>query len=66
MKFHDLLLNKVDYYIRSGQVSEWDIAAGEALIIAAGGKVFQFDGKTPIQYGQIDKYFLMEGVYVSR
>lgn len=66
LKFHNLLKNEADYYIREGQVSEWDIAAGEALLKAAGGTLTMFDGITPIAYGAIERKFLLDGLYASR
>lgn len=66
LKFFNLLRNEADYYIREGQVSEWDIAAGEALLAAAGGYVRQFDGVTPLSYGNVDRRFLVNGLFASR
>jgi 3'(2'), 5'-bisphosphate nucleotidase len=41
---------KADVYPRLAPVSEWDIAAGHAILMAAGGSVRTPEG-TPIQYG---------------
>lgn len=40
-----------DLYPRLGPTSEWDIAAAEAVLVAAGGAVTTFDG-TPLQYNK--------------
>ncbi len=42
---------KADLYPRFGRTMEWDIAAGQAVLEAAGGKVLQTDG-TPLRYGK--------------
>jgi 3'(2'), 5'-bisphosphate nucleotidase len=42
---------KADVYPRLAPVSEWDIAAGHAILMAAGGSVRTPDG-SPIQYGK--------------
>jgi 3'(2'), 5'-bisphosphate nucleotidase len=34
---------KADIYYRHGPTMEWDTAAGQAVVQAAGGKVFQGD-----------------------
>ncbi len=39
-----------DVYPRFGPTMEWDIAAGHAIIEAAGAKLVQTDGKTPLNY----------------
>jgi 3'(2'), 5'-bisphosphate nucleotidase len=40
----------VDFYPRLGPTSEWDIAAAQAVLEAAGGIVVRTDG-TPLRYG---------------
>jgi 3'(2'), 5'-bisphosphate nucleotidase len=42
-----------DLYPRLGPTSEWDIAAGHAVLLAAGGGVLRPDGR-PLLYGQAD------------
>ena len=42
---------EADLYIRMGPTSEWDIAAGHAILTAAGGSITQIDG-SPLQYGK--------------
>ena len=42
---------RFDAYPRSGPISEWDTAAGQAVLEAAGGRVLAEDGK-PLAYGK--------------
>ena len=42
---------EADLYLRLGPTSEWDIAAGHAILTAAGGSITQIDG-SPFQYGK--------------
>jgi 3'(2'), 5'-bisphosphate nucleotidase len=46
LKFCLIASGKADIYIRLGPTSEWDIAAGEAIIKYAGGQIFYTNGKT--------------------
>lgn len=41
-----------DLYPRHGRTMEWDIAAGHAVLLAAGGQVWTLDGRTPLAYGK--------------
>jgi 3'(2'), 5'-bisphosphate nucleotidase len=41
----------VDLYPRLAPTHEWDIAAGHAIVVAAGGIVMRPDG-SPLVYGQ--------------
>lgn len=49
-----------DVYPRLAPVREWDIAAGHAIVAAAGGIVTRPDG-TPLSYGRLDRDFLVSG-----
>jgi 3'(2'), 5'-bisphosphate nucleotidase len=56
---------EADLYPRHGRTMEWDIAAGHAVLLAAGGKVAQLDG-TPFFYGKVaqgfaNPYFVAKG-----
>lgn len=51
LKFCLLASGKADIYPRFGRTMEWDTAAGEAILRAAGGEVVQPDG-TPLSYGK--------------
>jgi 3'(2'), 5'-bisphosphate nucleotidase len=42
---------KADVYPRLGRTMEWDIAAGQAILLAAGGSVNCLDG-SPLVYGK--------------
>ena len=49
LKFGMVAEGAADVYLRSGSLMHWDIAAGDALVQAAGGACTKHDGK-PIQY----------------
>jgi len=42
-----------DLYPRLGPTHDWDVAAGHAIVVAAGGSVVTPDG-TPLVYGTPD------------
>ena len=42
---------EADIYVRTGLTSEWDTAAGHAILKAAGGSMTQIDG-SPFVYGK--------------
>ena len=42
---------RADIYPRHGPTSEWDIAAAQAVLVAAGGLVLTLDGE-PLKYGK--------------
>jgi 3'(2'), 5'-bisphosphate nucleotidase len=65
LKFCLIAEGKADLYPRLGPTSEWDIAAGHAVLVAAGGRVVQIDG-APLLYGKEDilnPHFLATGGY---
>lgn len=43
---------KADLYVRLGRTMEWDIAAGHAVLAAAGGTVLRVDDRALLQYGK--------------
>ncbi len=45
LKFCSVACGEADFYPRLGPTSEWDTAAGEALVTAAGGRVWLPDGR---------------------
>jgi 3'(2'), 5'-bisphosphate nucleotidase len=51
LKFCILAEGQADIYPRAAPTSEWDTAAGHAILLAAGGLVDGPDG-TPLQYGK--------------
>jgi 3'(2'), 5'-bisphosphate nucleotidase len=53
LKFCRLAEGTADLYPRLARTCEWDIAAGHALLVAAGGAVVTERG-APMRYGQSD------------
>src|SRR5690606_11627922 len=60
LKFARLAEGAADVYPRLAPVSEWDVAAGEALLVAAGGRVTTPEG-APLRYGRNANGFAVEG-----
>jgi 3'(2'), 5'-bisphosphate nucleotidase len=60
IKFCRLAEGAADLYPRFGEVSEWDAAAGHAILKAAGGDVMGLDG-APLRYGSRGDDFLIRG-----
>lgn len=60
IKFCRLAEGAADLYPRFGNVNEWDIAAGHAILVAAGGGVLDLEGK-PVRYGGRNGEFLVFG-----
>jgi 3'(2'), 5'-bisphosphate nucleotidase len=60
IKFCRLAEGAADVYPRLSQTCEWDVAAGHAVLVAAGGEVTKPDG-TPLPYGRIAERFLIPG-----
>jgi 3'(2'), 5'-bisphosphate nucleotidase len=57
LKFGILAKGEADLYPRVGPTSEWDTAAGHAVLAAAGGTVTTIDG-APLLYGNADRGFI--------
>lgn len=57
LKFCLLARGEADIYPRLGPTCEWDIAAGHAILAAAGGSVTALDG-SPLRYGKRADRFL--------
>ena len=53
LKFCLVAAGEADLYPRRGETSEWDTAAGHAVLLAAGGRVNTLDGKE-LLYGKPD------------
>jgi 3'(2'), 5'-bisphosphate nucleotidase len=51
LKFCLIARGEADLYARLGRTSEWDTAAGQAILTAAGGSVTTLDG-APLAYGK--------------
>ena len=64
LKFCLIAEGSADFYPRFGPTSEWDTAAGQAVVNAAGGAVIEIDG-TPLRYntreGLLNPHFLVFG-----
>ncbi len=56
LKFCLVARGDADLYPRFGSIYEWDTAAGQAILQAAGGAVTLFDG-SELAYGKVDKLF---------
>lgn len=56
LKFCLIARGEADLYARLGQTSEWDTAAGHAILAAAGGSVTTVEG-APLLYGKTDSGF---------
>lgn len=52
LKFFELVNNKADVYPRFAPTMEWDIAAGQAIFEAIGGKVVQVENGKPLTYNK--------------
>jgi 3'(2'), 5'-bisphosphate nucleotidase len=62
LKFCLVAEGTADVYPRYGPTSEWDTAAGQAVLEAAGGRVLALDEQDreagPLRYGKADRAFL--------
>jgi 3'(2'), 5'-bisphosphate nucleotidase len=56
VKFGMIASGEADLNVRCGQTMEWDIAAGDAILSAAGGIVLALDGTRPT-YGHAGRHF---------
>jgi 3'(2'), 5'-bisphosphate nucleotidase len=57
LKFCLIAQGQADLYARFGPTNEWDTAAGQAILVAAGGAVVTMDAK-PLTYGKIESHLL--------
>lgn len=55
LKFCHIAEGLADFYPRTGLTSEWDTAAAQAVVEAAGGQVVKIDG-SPLGYNTKDTY----------
>ncbi|MGA9573402.1 MAG: 3'(2'),5'-bisphosphate nucleotidase CysQ [Lysobacterales bacterium] len=55
LKFCLIAEGMADFYPRLGPTSEWDTAAAQAVVEAAGGQVVKIDG-TPLEYNRKEAY----------
>jgi 3'(2'), 5'-bisphosphate nucleotidase len=56
LKFCLIARGEADLYARLGETSEWDTAAGDAILSAAGGTVTTLNGE-PLGYGKTEARF---------
>jgi 3'(2'), 5'-bisphosphate nucleotidase len=52
LKFCLVATGEADLYPRLGRTMEWDTAAGDAVLRAAGGRTLRFDDHAPLAYGK--------------
>ena len=52
LKFCLVAAGEADLYPRLGRTMEWDTAAGQAVLLGAGGRVVRFDSHEPLVYGK--------------
>ena len=52
LKFASMLTGEVDIYVRFAPCSEWDTAAGHALLKAYGGDIMDLRTKSTLRYGK--------------
>lgn len=57
LKFGLIAKGEADLYPRVAPTSEWDTAAGHAVLAAAGGAVTTLDG-APLLYGNAERQFV--------
>ena len=62
LKFCRIAEGAIDLYPRFGPTSEWDTAAGQAILVAAGGAVLDPQGR-PFRYNQRDT--LLNGDFIA-
>ncbi|NTW68488.1 MAG: 3'(2'),5'-bisphosphate nucleotidase CysQ [Chlorobiaceae bacterium] len=55
LKFGRLSIGAIDVYPRLVGTSEWDTAAGQAILEASGGHVLDLDKKEPMLYGKANR-----------
>jgi 3'(2'), 5'-bisphosphate nucleotidase len=57
LKLCVLATGEADVYPRLGSTMEWDIAAGQAVLEAAGGQVLEAETGRPLRYGKAEAGF---------
>ncbi len=56
LKFCAMARGDADFYPRFGPTSEWDTAAGDAILATVGGAIVTLDGE-PLRYGKKEQKF---------
>jgi 3'(2'), 5'-bisphosphate nucleotidase len=54
LKICMIAAGEADLYPRTGPTSEWDTAAGHAVVLEAGGQMLRLPELTPLTYNQKD------------
>jgi 3'(2'), 5'-bisphosphate nucleotidase len=52
LKFCRIATGRAHLYYRKGPTGEWDTAAGQAIVEAAGGVALTLEGMQPLRYNQ--------------
>jgi 3'(2'), 5'-bisphosphate nucleotidase len=52
LKYGQLAMGEIDVYPRMVGTFEWDTAAGQAILQAAGGSLFDWETGKPLRYGK--------------
>lgn len=68
-KFCLLAEGTIDYYIRTSLTYEWDTAAGELILEAAGGKTLSHPGKLSLEYNKkslLNPFFSCQSKYMPK
>ena len=60
LKFGRVAEGVADVYPRLAPTSEWDVAAGHAVVTAAGGKLTDASG-APLRFGEGQSRFIVPG-----
>jgi len=55
LKYGRLAMAQIDVYPRMVGTSEWDTAAGQAVLEAAGGAIIDYETRQPLRYGKINR-----------
>jgi 3'(2'), 5'-bisphosphate nucleotidase len=55
LKYGRLAMAQIDVYPRMIGTSEWDTAAGQAVLEAAGGAIIDYETRQPLRYGKINR-----------
>ena len=71
LKFCLIARGEADLYPRLGRTMEWDTAAGDAILRAAGGKLADLESLKPLKYGKpnyANPFFIAysDGVVISK
>ena len=57
LKLGCLSCGQAEFYVRFAPISEWDVAAGDAIVCESGGCMVDFNGKS-LQYNQRENFII--------